>query len=421
MGLFDFFRRARQPRVDGLQLCLLEDEAFARELRRPDSGVGEEQRQVECGRCGSDHVEVIVATDLPNGSAELWNHYPIVIDGWMCSGCSSLAYPRPMHPKQITDMGKRGSELGRQKRWREAQWWFTRLTWSWPDWPNGYVDLAYTLRARRDEETDRTVQIHLARLEAEALQLAIETARAALDGNPDLVDLIAHSHLQAAELDIERRAIDAARASVEAVVALANVSEDRLARASELAEYIEGERWVFADAADVIGPYMDLMGRPGKSTDDARHEVASAVLALEGHYELHPAHWQSIWMAAKGHAALGDARRSLDLWRRAWKDHPDQPDIIREYGLSLLTSRLHDEALRLNRDAVERFPEDSTLWCNLAVVELLCGDLARAKTCCDTSRRLDPSDPVARALETRMVALDPNDLPQSLAELEGRA
>lgn len=404
-----------------MRVCLLEDEAFARELRRPDSGVGEEQRQAKCGRCGSDHVEVIVATDLPNGNAQLWNHYPIVIDGWMCSGCSSLAYPRPMDATQITDMGKRGSELGRQQRWREAQWWFTRLTWSWPDWPNGYIDLAYSLRSRRDQETDRTIQIHLARLEAEMLEQAIERANAALDRNPELIDLIAHAHLQAAELHIERREIDAAHSSIEAVLALANVPEDRRARASEIAEYLEGERWVFAEAADVIEPYMHLMGRPGKSTDGARHEVASATLALEELYERHPDHWQSIWMAAKGRDALGDPERSLALWRRAWKDHPDQPDVIREYGVMLLSLKLHDEALVLNRDAVERFPKDSTLWCNLAVVELLCGDLARAKTCCDTSRQLDPSDPVARALETRMVALDPNDLPQSLAELEGRA
>ena len=417
MGLFDFFRR--RPQVDGTRVCLI-DEPLARELRRPESGTRKEQAEAKCARCGSDHVEVIVATDLPDGHGDLWNHYPIVVDGWICSGCSSLAYPRPMDAKQITDMGKRGSELGGQQRWREAQWWFTRLVWSWPDWPNGHVDLAYSLRSRRSQETDRTLQIQLARQESAALARAIETATAALDNMPALVDLLAHAHLQAAELHVERREIDAARASVEAVFSLENAPEDRTARASEISEYIEGERWVFADAANVIEPYMDLMGRPGKSTDDARHEVASSVLSLEELYERHPTHWQSIWMAAKGRAALGDTQRSLVLWRQAWANHPNQPDIIREYGLILLHLKLHDEALRVNRDAVERFPEDSTLWCNLAVVELLCGNLAEAKQCCATSRRLDPNDPIARALESRMVALDPSNLPTSLAQLEGR-
>ncbi len=87
VGLFDFFRRSR-PRIDGLRLVVV-DESFARTLRRAAAGTAE--ARTECGSCGSDLVDVIVATDLPAGSAKRWNDCPVVLDGWLCSGCSSLA------------------------------------------------------------------------------------------------------------------------------------------------------------------------------------------------------------------------------------------------------------------------------------------------------------------------------------------
>jgi hypothetical protein len=54
------------------------------------------------------------------------------------------------------------------------------------------------------------------------------------------------------------------------------------------------------------------------------------------------------------------------------------------------------------------------------VTEVLCGDLDAARACAAKSRALDPSDPVARALEQRLAQLTPGRLPRKLRELERR-
>ena len=80
-----------------------------------------------------------------------------------------------------------------------------------------------------------------------------------------------------------------------------------------------------------------------------------------------------------------------------------------------------EEAREVNRDATARCETDATLWCNLAVTELLCGDVAEAKRCLAKSHALDPNDPIAAALERRIEQITATGrFPRTLAELEGR-
>jgi Flp pilus assembly protein TadD len=118
---------------------------------------------------------------------------------------------------------------------------------------------------------------------------------------------------------------------------------------------------------------------------------------------------------------LGDATATLERWRLAWAAHGAKPAIGKEYGLALLRADLVTEAREINRATSEASPEDATLWCNRALSELLCGDLAEARRCVDECRSLDPGDPIARNLSSRIARHEAGaPTPKTLRELEGR-
>jgi Flp pilus assembly protein TadD len=116
---------------------------------------------------------------------------------------------------------------------------------------------------------------------------------------------------------------------------------------------------------------------------------------------------------------LDGVAAAVPLWRRAFAAHPTEPDIAREAGLALLRSDLAAEALAVNRAIVAVRPDDASLWCNLAVCELLNGDLAQAEAALARSRQLDPADPIAAAVVTRLARSRAGaPLPRTLAEME---
>lgn len=422
MGIKDLLDRLRgTPRVDGEPVLLVRDEELVRQLRRPEDANWGTSAPAACSSndCGAALEERILATDLPDGSAELWDEAPTVVDAWVCLRCGALSYPRNMTPERITSFGRRGAELARAKRFREAEWWFTRITWDWPSWPNGYIDLSQALQGRLAAATDIATRSRLRRRAEGALEMAIQLAeREPAEHSAGL----AFAYLGLAELAMERRAPEVARRAIDTCLAIPGLPPASAARAEEMGRYLDEERYVFADAAEVIGPYLDLSDRPAAPVDtpDARKRLVQAVESLEAHYDAHPAQWQSIWMAAMARATLGQTQQSLELWRRAWSDHPAEGPIVREFGRALLRLELNEEARDVNRDATERLPDDATLWCNRAVTELLCGDLAAARSSVHRSRELDPQDPIAKALERRLASLSPDRLPRSLRELEGR-
>jgi Flp pilus assembly protein TadD len=204
---------------------------------------------------------------------------------------------------------------------------------------------------------------------------------------------------------------------------LEGLGDDQLARARELERYIAEQRWIFRDAVEIVQPHIHLQDRSSRPIDEpaTRKRLARAVETLEAHYDDFPSHWQSIWMAAKGRAALGHGDRALALWRSAWQAHPDQADIVRELGHALLERDLVREARKIDRDATKRMPDDSKLWCNRAITEVLCGDLAKAQRCVAKSRKLDPEDPIANTLASVLDTLDERALPKTLAELQAGA
>ncbi len=230
------------------------------------------------------------------------------------------------------------------------------------------------------------------------------------------------AHLRAAEGAVYLRDAAAALRALEGLRAIEPLDDESLARALEIESYARDEKWRLSDAHAVLQPHLLLQGRANApiASGAQRAACAKAVEELEAYYADHPTDWESIWAATMGRAALGDAS-TIAAWKRAWEAHPEQADIVREAVLALLRTTRHEEALVIARDATGRIPKDATLWCNRAVVEVLSGNLDEARRCVQESQRLDPSDPIARALGERLASLRAEGpLPRTLAELSKR-
>ncbi len=191
----------------------------------------------------------------------------------------------------------------------------------------------------------------------------------------------------------------------------------------ELAEYVHTRRDLFDDASKVLSTRIRLSDRPARppTTPEERKQVADATEKLEEHMRLAPDRWQAAWLHAKALHLLGQHTEAFAAWQRAFERFGDQRDLARDYALELLEAGRTTESRAVNRAIAERLPEDATLWCNLAVSELLCGDLDAAETAIETSRALDPADKIASRLKIRLgFYRRGTPLPRTLDDLERR-
>ena len=420
MGLRTLISRIRgETLIEGKRAFVIRNASAAALLTMP-KGTGLD-RVDPCPKCNRELEEVVITTGGPTGDPDLWDSVPIAVDGWACVTCGHLAYPKTMSAETSVSYGKNGVSAVKASKFRDAEWWFTRIAWSWPDYVPAYLDLATALRARRTAriDTTRETQIQLLRRLQRAYDDAVDAGQRAPDSNP--IRARAMAYLGAAELAAEARAADRARRALDGLQKLEGISDEDRARADEIATYVETERWHFSDASAVIAPHMHLQGgRPEPiETPDQRARCARAVEELEAYHAANPTHWQSIWTAAMGRAALGDNDATLQAWRHAFRCHPERPEIAREAALAFLRVDLVAEANAVDREATKHSPEDATLWCNRAVTELLNGNLPEAQHALAESQRLDPNDPIARTLAARFARYTQGaSLPRTLRELE---
>jgi len=150
--------------------------------------------------------------------------------------------------------------------------------------------------------------------------------------------------------------------------------------------------------------------------------VVEAIERLEEHIGFAPERWQSAWLHAKALHLVGRDSDALEVWRRAFERFGHQRELARDYGMELLDAERNAEARDVHRRITARVADDATLWCNLAVTELLCGDLDAADRALAHSMLLDPQDKIANSLKSRIAGYRRGQpLPRSLRELERRA
>jgi hypothetical protein len=406
MGLLDQLlgRGEKVPIVVRDGMCVIRRRDLTQYLARPREPNFAEVGPRTCDRCSKPMPELLLTTGGPLGDKDVWRDAPIVVDGWACVECGVFHLPRKTEPAQIAAFGDEGAKCGQAGRFAEAEWWFTRMVWDWPGYVPGHVNLAEATRERlfRSRDLDEGTR----RMLRERMRAEYE---AAVDGylakpSSPLVPAIARAQLTLADLAIEDHAFDRARRAAQGCLELEGIDAASIDRARSLVRYVDERLDLFESASGTLRPYLSLVDRPGAPVDspDKRAAIVRAIEDLEQHCRIAPHRWEAAWMIAKGRSALGDPADPLTAWRAAWTAHPDAVEVVREAALALLSADCVAEAREINRDATTRMPGDATLWCNRAVTELLTGEIAQARRCIDTSRRLDPADPIARAVEERV-------------------
>ncbi|APR80210.1 Hypothetical protein A7982_05557 [Minicystis rosea] len=415
-----FGLRSRAPLLVRAGAVVLRRAELVEGLRAPTEPNFSEAPQTPCDRCGRPFAEVFITTGGPEGDPDVWCDHPIAVDGWACTDCGVFRYPRRVTPERIHALTEEGAAHGRAGRIAEAELCFARITWDWPGYFIGHLNYAEATRDRISS-TKNLDEARSRRL-TDRMVSQYEAAITAFEREPSHFPVLgaARAYLALAHVAIERRALDRADRMLARCLALSGLDEASADEARKLARYVAERHDLFDEAAPIIEPHLHLSDRPGRPIESGqdRKRLVEALEKMETHLALAPTSWRAAWLLAKGKSALGDRAGARAAWQRAYAAAPEEVNVVREYALELLQQGAAAEALPMARAIVEAHPEDATLWCNLAVTELLAGELSAAEKSIERSRALDPRDPIARAAEAKIASYrGGKPLPKSLADL----
>jgi hypothetical protein len=403
---------------DGDEL-VLKDAAVARQLVRPVAPYFDDAPTPPCERCGQALDEVVITTGGRFGDPQVWRAHPIAVDGWACVPCGVLRYPRKRTPEQINGLNKLGAKYGEAGRLDEAERVFLRMTWDWPGYLPGHLNLAEALRQRHFN-----AEPHDKRRLVERMIRECELAMAGFADKPQtgLAEGAAHALTMLVELELGRGHVAEARGHLDALEALP-LSDERKASTTALRELVDKRLDLLRQASTVVEPYLHLAGRPGKpiATGEERKRLVDALDMLEEHVAAAPERWEGAWLYAKTEMALS-GKAGLATFRQAYEAHPGVATIAKDFSLDLLNFGENGEARNVARAIHAAVPGDAALLANLAVTELLNGDLAAAIAAVEASLVIDPKDAITLTLKTRLATYTAGKpLPRTLQELEGRA
>lgn len=407
MGLFDklFGRQDKRAVIVEPGMIVLRRKELVERMERPKQPNFSDEPQGPCEQCGKPLEETFITTGGALGDRDLWRDHPVAVDGWACLGCGVFRYPRRVGPDAITALAREGVEHGQAGRFADAEWCFARIVWNWPGYIAGHVNYAEALRERLAQAPPDDAQV-----KRRVTQRMIEQYEEAIDRfvaeptPPDAVGSIARACLTLVDLAIKDRALDRASRYVEICLALPGLPEDAASSARGGREYLATRHDLFDDASNVLGDRIRLSGRPARppATPDERAQIVRAIENLEHHIRLAPDRWQAAWLHAKALHLLGKHAEAFDTWRRASERFPAERNLARDYSLELLEADRVSEARAVARAITERHPKDATLWCNLAVAEVLSNDLDAAEAALERSHALDPSDRIAKLITDRV-------------------
>ena len=396
---------------------------LAEGMARPTQPNFNDAPQPPCERCGRPLDELFITTGGPLGDPDVWRDHPIAVDGWACTTCGVFRYPRRMEPAQITAFGVEGSSAGRAGDFATAEQYFARIVWDWPGYMVGHLNYAEATRDRLHHAKPDDAAVRR-RLEARYLE-HYEAAVMAFVSEPTpaaALPSIVRAILAIADSALAARAFDRAARVLALVDMFREVPEALRADTTDRWEYIRTRRFLVEDAFAVVGSRIRLVGRDlvPPSTQRDRDDVTKAIEGLEEHLALAPDRWQSLWLYAKALHVIGRDADAFTTWTRAFATHPAQPELAQDYSIELLFAGRTVEAREVARTHAQHAPDNnSQAWANLAVTELLCGDLAATEAAVTRSLAQDPADKVALLLQSRLETYRAGaPLPTSMAELE---
>ncbi|HEY4239493.1 MAG TPA: hypothetical protein VGM88_06740 [Kofleriaceae bacterium] len=150
---------------------------------RPPAGPVFDATCPPCDGCGKPVVEVLLTTGGAWGDPELWRDVPLAVDGWACTACGTVRYPRPVTADHIMALEADGLAHANAGRYEQAELAFARMVWDWPGYFSGHINYAEVTRMRLASEPWLAPEVRapiVARMRAQ-----YEAAIAAHEAEPD--------------------------------------------------------------------------------------------------------------------------------------------------------------------------------------------------------------------------------------------
>jgi tetratricopeptide (TPR) repeat protein len=369
-----------------------------------------------CEKCGAA-VRQVVFTTAGEGEqqAALWREYPLAVDGWLCVKCGRSAVPRRVSAQEVTDGIKTGVEHAQKGRVDDAEYWFRRAACSWPDYAPGLANLAEVLTSRaaapaRDVSERRALR-----------ECAERYLRRALERDPkNLPDGLI---VTLARLEALSGREEEALARLEALDRRQDLPATVRSDLDALRVQTKEGRALFSRASELAFGLILLHGRPPSPLSAVdRERLIEASKLLEAACARNPTAFANWWLLGKVRQRLGDQRSALEDLQRGLECDPNQVDGCREYVAVCLELGKGAEAVRVARRACELRPGDAGLQSNLAVAQLIAGQVDDAVKTVAAAIQADPADKITRALEVRIAEIRDGrrPVPRTMAELEGR-
>jgi tetratricopeptide (TPR) repeat protein len=369
-----------------------------------------------CERCATP-LRRAVFTTAGEGEQQiaLWREYPLAVDGWLCTKCGWCAVPRKMSAQEVTDCIQTGVQHAQNGALDDAEYWFRRAACSWPDYSPGLANLAELLTSRAAAPGRDVAERHALREAAERyLRRALEK---------DHANLPASSLVSLARLEAWAGREDEALARLEELGCRDDLPASVKGDVGALRGQIRQGRALFSRASELAGKLILVHGRaPSPLSKIERENLLEASRLLEEAGARNPTAFANWWMLGKVRQRLGEHRAALEALRRSLECDPNQIDGCREYVAVCLDLGEGAEAVRVARRACELRPGDAGLKSNLAVAQLIAGQIDDAVKTVQAAVQADPADKITRALEARIAAVRDGrrPVPRTLSELEGR-
>lgn len=165
---------------------------------------------------------------------------------------------------------------------------------------------------------------------------------------------------------------------------------------------------------------MKLADRAAAQSEGRERDLRAGIACLDRAIQLAPDNWGALWIRGKAFQSLGDHRGAVDAFGRAFQIQSNNPDVGRELVVELLETNSLQRAVGVSEQLAARYPDNAGLRANLALARLLAHDLPGAAKDIDEALRLDPRDPITKALKQRIAEISAGHRPQpqSYRELE---
>jgi tetratricopeptide (TPR) repeat protein len=148
-----------------------------------------------------------------------------------------------------------------------------------------------------------------------------------------------------------------------------------------------------------IQPLLTFNGVPRRLGWLKRRRLRKGIAELEALTSAFGDVWRVWWFLGMARRSASDPQGAYAAFREAYHRNPEHAGVLREYSGQCLALGLGDESVALARRNCEANPDDGGLRSNLALALMIAGDMQAAASECATARKMEPEDPITRALE----------------------